>query len=776
MTIASRVTVLFVCAGLFLSAIAAAYVAQQQYQFALDGLTDRAIARVQNRADLQFYIYRRDRAQLGSVLADFLADNALLAAGIYNISGEVLAARDYDNKLHTRLPAFNGIRGDAAISETSLAAFDNSGALSGTGFWRSLRSKDTTMHFVTPVITPVNPAIAGQTLADFANAMFRPDANNSRIVIGYLYLTIDRGTLLHDVRPAVARFFIFCLTIVLICALLLYWLLKPVTQPLARLKQLASQILSGDNPSKVEFGNRHEFAGIAEVLNGSLEGAQQFRNEIGLEHKLLRMQADERASLLSMREQELTKAAEEISATREELHKLANYDRLTSLPNRQLFAEQLNVLLRLCARNAKPLALLFVNLNNFHRINESLGRGTGDTILQEVGKRLIGCVRNSDMLAHYVDAVDGLNISRLGGDEFAVVLSQLDNADSAGLVAQRITDRLAEPMQVEGHELVITSSIGISIAPRNGMEVEGLLKAANIAMHSAKSAGSGGYSFYAEDMAAAGQDDLKMESELRKAIERNQLSLHYQPQVDTSDGSVICVEALLRWEHPEYGFVAPNKFIGLAEKIGFIWELGDWVLVQACRQMREFKDQGIQLTRIAINISPQQFKPAFATRVQEVLASAGLSPSTLELGLSETILISNDQNILQFLEDLKTTGVYLSLENFGTNHAPINYLGRYPLDELKIDRSFVTDCDKRRDAARLVKAIIAMAQSLELRTVAEGVETEGEYRFLAENGVGIMRGYLFSKPVSAQELKQLLIVPWHFMPQLQRMAMMEGLD
>jgi diguanylate cyclase (GGDEF)-like protein len=551
----------------------------------------------------------------------------------------------------------------------------------------------------------------------------------------------------------------------MLCALPIYLISTRATASLTELKQTANDILSGIDARKLEFTEDNEFKKIAELFNSVLDSSASQKYEVGLDHKLLLLKADERASQLSMRELQLSQASEEISSTREQLHRLANYDHLTSLPNRQLFIEQLDLLLRLCARDAKPLAVLFLNLDNFSRINESLGRNAGDLLLKEVGKRLAGCLRSSDILAHYA------NISRFGGDEFAFVLSQLDSIDAAGMVAQRVTDRLVEPMIIDGHELVVSSSIGIAIAPRNGMDVEGLLRCASSAMQQAKSTSNSNFLFYKEYMEPTDQDDLKIESELRKAIDRHELSLHYQPQVDTTGGSIICAEALLRWENREFGLVAPARFIPLAEKTGLIWELGDWVLVEACRQMKAFKEQGLELPRIAINVSPQQFKPAFITRVREVLLAANLSPSTLELGLSEVVLMDNDSDVLKFLQELKETGVYLSLENFGMNHAPISYLGRYPLDEIKIDRSFVLNCDTRKDAARLVKAIIAMAKSLNLHTVAEGVETAGQYRFLAANGVSIMRGYLFSKPVPAAELQQLLVVPWHFMPQLQRMAL-----
>jgi EAL domain-containing protein (putative c-di-GMP-specific phosphodiesterase class I) len=307
------------------------------------------------------------------------------------------------------------------------------------------------------------------------------------------------------------------------------------------------------------------------------------------------------------------------------------------------------------------------------------------------------------------------------------------------------------------------------------MEVEELLRAADIALHHTEMRDSP-FLFYAEDMALTGQDDLKLEAELRKAIERNQLSLHYQPQVDTTDGSIICAEAFLRWEHPEYGQVPPARFINLAEKSGLIWELGDWVLVEVCRQMSVFREQGLELPRIAINVSPEQFKPAFVDRLIEVLGAADLSPSMLELGLSEAVLMDGDASLLSFMQKLKGAGVYLSLENFGINYAPMSYLSRVPLDEIKIDRNFIIDSDIRKEAGSLVKAIIAMAASLELPAVAEGVETAGQYRFLVENGITVMRGYLFSAPLPADELEKMLVVPWHFSGDLQRLRLMTELD
>ncbi|RLA51484.1 MAG: GGDEF domain-containing protein, partial [Gammaproteobacteria bacterium] len=447
------------------------------------------------------------------------------------------------------------------------------------------------------------------------------------------------------------------------------------------------------------------------------------------------------------------------------------YDSLTSLPNRRLFSEQLSLLLDLNERNGKPLALLFINLDNFKRINDSLGHSAGDLLLQDVGKRLVGCLRSSDMLGHYVESGPRIDVSRLGGDEFTVVLNQLDTIDSASVVAQRVIDRLVEPMIIDDHELVVTPSVGIAAAPRDAVDVEGLLRAAGTAMHHAKASARDDFLFYNEDMQSTGLDRLKLESDLRKAIDRDELLLHYQPQVDTANGSIVGVEALLRWEHPEFGLVPPFKFIPLAEEIGLIEEFGDWVLVEVCRQMHEFREQGLELPKVAINVSPLQFNPLFINRVKEVLIQADLPASMLELGLSEGVLMHNDRSTIKSLQELRELGVYLSVDNFGISYAPLSYLGSCPLDELKIGRSFVVDCDLREESGRLVKAIISMANSLNLRIVAEGVETEGEYQFLTSNGARVMQGYLFSKPVPAEELKAQLVVPWHYMTQIQRIAL-----
>ena len=771
MTIARKFFALFVATALLLSTAMTIYVAQREYQVALDRTVEAAVARVMSRPDLQIHIYNRDEANLLQSLGGFLETESISLAIAYNNQGQQLATEKRSTVDAGQIPTLQMVRSEISVIDTNLTALDKQKQPAGTGFWSTLITEDPKVHLTTPVFSPVNPAARGLTTQDFMEALSDPALKGSLVVIGYMHLGIDRDVLLQAVLPHVYRTATISLLFLLLCAIVVFRVTGRITAPLSRLSDMAQRITSSEGERDTSIKKGDQFSDIESVLNRVLRDVINREDEIGLEHKLLLLRADESASKLSERDLELNKAEEEINAARQELHQAANYDQLTTLPNRHLFTEQLALLLRLCARDAKPMALLFLNLDNFNRINESLGRSAGDQLLREIGGRLVSCLRSSDILTKNVDSDSEINVSRLGGDEFAIVLNRLDKAESAGMVAQRVADNLARPITVDGHDVVVTPSIGIAIAPRDGMEVDELLGAANTAMQHAKSDKDNIFLFFSETMESARQDDLKMESALRMAIENRELQLHYQPQVDTANGSIVGAEALLRWNNPELGDVSPFRFVALAEKIGLIQELGDWVLVEACRQMKAFREEGIELPRMAINISPHQFNPAFVKRLSAILKAAGIPPSALELGLSEGILMDNDASTLKVLEGLKETGVYLSLENFGTSYAPLGYLSRRSLDEIKIDRSFVSNCDNLEDAGRLVNAIIAMVQSLGLRTVAEGVETEAEYRYLADRGVRIMRGYLFCKPVPAETLKEQLVVPWHYMTQLQRMTL-----
>ena len=771
MGINRSINVLFIVMALLLGCILTTFAAQREYQVALDSLLERTQAEVLSHPGLQIYILRRDESRLKEALPEFLAPDAATQALAYSNELKLLTSLERGHANSTEAPPLKLMRAELAVAETGLSALDSLRKPVSTGFFSSLSGATPLIYLTTPIFSTLDSSHRKLSPTDILSALVESKGQDSLSVIGYLAVAVDRNALLRSIMPGVSRIFFTNLAILLLCALAFHLVAQRLTAPLSQLKQAATKVTAGETAVEVDIGGHGEFKLIGDAFNLLLKDVSKHEHQLGLEKRILAQKANLTASELSERKQELSNAADEIDATRKQLHHLANYDHLTGLPNRNLFTTQLALLLRMSGRSEKPLALVCLNLNDFNRVNESLGHSTGDLALREVAKRLVSCLRSSDMLVHYGETDQNVNISRLGGDEFAIVLNELDSVESAGAVAQRIVESLSEAMEINGQELMITPSIGIAVAPGDGLEVESLLRSAQTALQQAESNSQVNYLLYKSDMEATGPDDLKLELELRRAIERNELHVHYQPQIDTITGAITSVEALVRWQHAELGQLPPARFIPLAERMGLICELGNWVMSEACRQMKEFEKQGIELPRLAINISPQQLNTEFVSQVAEVLQTAGLPPAKLELGLSEGILMGNDGSVLTILNDLKEIGVYLSLDNFGINYAPLGYLSRHPLDEIKIDRSFVKGCDQHPESARLVLAIIAMARSLELYTVAEGVETEEEYHFLAANDVRFMRGYLFSKPVPAKELQRLLATPWYYMTQVQKMSM-----
>lgn len=766
MSIAARINILFIAVAVLLGIVATAMTASREYAVQLDRQVDRAEAMVLSRPDLQVLIYQRDEPGLGLFLGELMAASPVAGAAVRDSLGDVLSARGIAAETTARTISFKRLRGDYSAVDTALVSMDAQLQPMGAGVWAALTAGETPLYMSVPVLTSVNPTLKNLRPRDFFAAMAGDSAAASERVIGFVQLDISREGILDAAAPQINRVLYTSLLLVLLCAVGVVLLSRRITGGLSQLAKLAEDVSAGRPAERVDIKYQGEIREVAEVLNNVIGGLSKAKHEIDVDHRLLSMKVDERTSQLSLRDEELHKAAEEISQTRNQLQHLAYYDSLTTLPNRRLFTEQLGLLLGLNQRNGHTLGLLFLDLDNFKRINDSLGHSAGDMTLREVGKRLAKCIRESDLVAHYGDSERNINVSRLGGDEFTVVLNQLENTEAAKLVASRLIESLQEPMSIEGNELVVTPSIGIAIAPRDGEDVESLLKAAGVAMHHAKASTKDSVLFYSTDMDAEGVGRLKLETDLRKAVERNELVLHYQPQVNTVTGAVAGAEALLRWNHPELGLVPPFQFVPLAEEIGVITELGNWVLEEACRQMTAYDADDLKLPRVAINVSAFQFNPDFIERVKGVLGRFELPANRLELGLTEGIMMDKDPATIKSLQELRELGVHLSVDDFGMGYSPLDYLSRYCLDELKIDRNFVLDCDSDAAGARLVVAIIAMARSLELGVVAEGVETEEQCRFLVEQGVKVIQGYFFSKPVTGEEFKRML-TPWHFLEQVQ---------
>ncbi|MCP5130828.1 MAG: EAL domain-containing protein [Pseudomonadales bacterium] len=766
MTIAGKINGLFISASLLLALALTGYTAFREYHIELDRTVAAARALVQGKPELQVAIYRRDDSGLQQLLEGFLDISGVLSVTARDGFGEVLARREGKAGGTVALPPFKLLREDAEVTDSRLMSLDADMAPGGTGLWSACTETDLPMYLTLPVFTAVDPGRRGLSPQDFFVAAASPTTNQSQRVIGYVQVNISRAELLDNIWPVVRRVLFVSLGLIALCGVGIAMASRRITRDLSRLARLADDVASGKLEKPVQIKTTGELQDIARVLNSVIGGFTTLKKEIDVEQRLLNMKVDERTSQLSRRDEELNKATEEISETKTRLQHLAYYDSLTSLPNRRLFTEQLEMLLGLNQRHGQTLALLFLNLDNFKRINESLGYSAGDKVLLEVGKRLSDTLRGSDAVGHFVDGAPRVDVSRLGGDEFTVILNQLDSVDSAAKVVERLLLVLQKPMTIEGQELVVSPSVGVAVAPRDGDNVEALLRAAEVAMHNAKDSVRDKYLMFSEHMDATGVGRLRLEADLRRAVELDQLVLHYQPQVNTITGAVAGAEALLRWKHPVHGMIPPFQFIPLAEEIGVMDELGSWVLTEVCRQMKEYDALGLELPRVAINVSALQFSTKFCQSISEILQQYGLQAARLELGLSEDVLMDRDRSTHESLKDLKALGVYLSVDDFGTRYAPLSYLSRYSLDELKIDRSFVLDCDSNEASARLVVAIIAMARSLGLGVVAEGVETEDQYRFLIDKGASVMQGYLFTRPVTAGELQKML-APWHFLQQVQ---------
>ncbi len=446
------------------------------------------------------------------------------------------------------------------------------------------------------------------------------------------------------------------------------------------------------------------------------------------------------------------------------LRYLAYYDPLTSLPNRRSFNEQLSRLLKRSQRHKTSAALLFIDLDHFKRINDSIGHARGDSLLVEIAKRLTMELREEDAINYFSekgeedeDSADGATeIARLGGDEFTVVLSDVPDIADIEKVAKRILSTLSEPIALQSHNPVVTPSIGIALYPQDGKDPDTLIRNADTAMYVAKAEGRACYRFYNEDMNSRAVEQLKMEEELRAAMRNHELELRYQPQVDSETGQVVSMEALVRWKHPTRGMVSPQEFIPVAESTGQIIELGEWVMGEVARHCLYWDTLGLKTFRVCVNISPLQFNQSNLPEwVADFLDQSGLPPERLELELTESAIMNDAETNIAKLRALKALGVDLAVDDFGTGYSSLSYLKRFPIDTLKIDHSFVADLDTP-DGAAIVDAILALAKTLKLRVIAEGIENEHQLAYLVAKGCNLLQGFYFARPLYPEDVPNML--------------------
>jgi diguanylate cyclase (GGDEF)-like protein len=505
-------------------------------------------------------------------------------------------------------------------------------------------------------------------------------------------------------------------------------------------------------------------------VQSSLDDAIARRAPLSFDYRILLDNAVERtlhAELVTVLDQDgnpvsLTGTIQDITERKhaeEQIRLLAYYDALTGLPNRRFFLQQLEQALLFANRNDRMLAVLFLDLDRFKLVNDTLGHGVGDRLLQDVADRLLRCLRRGDCLAR-ADEEEGPPslVSRLGGDEFTIMLSDIEHFQDVAKVARRILEAISQPYSFEGQEVFLSTSIGISLYPFDATTASDLIRNADGAMYQAKEQGRNGYQIYDESMNAKALERIILESQLHKALKEEEFTVYYQPQVSSRSGRIVGVEALVRWNSRELGIVEPGRFLALAEEIGLVIQIDKWMMRHACQQHRDWIDAGLPPVTLALNISGQHFlKNDLLETVTAVLAETGMDPGHLELELTEGVLMAHTEKTVQTLKALKEMGVRLAIDDFGTGFSSLSYLKRFPLDVLKIDRTFINDITSDPDDAAITLATIEMAHTLKLQVIAEGVETEAQLEFLKDHGCDTYQGYLFSRPVPPDSIASLLV-------------------
>jgi diguanylate cyclase (GGDEF)-like protein len=520
---------------------------------------------------------------------------------------------------------------------------------------------------------------------------------------------------------------------------------RRIAQPMRELKSSAERIAAQDYGARVAVTSHDEIGLLGMAFNKMAEDLSVSHAAL-VEHKRqLEERVAERTRELDQSNTLLQQEVREHQLAAERAEYLAYYDSLTTLPNRSLFSKLLNQALSLARRDTRPLAVLFLDLDRFKNINDTLGHEAGDLLLQEVGKRLQGCLRESDTVA------------RLGGDEFVVLLPALKGAMDVEVVAHKILAATGKSFVAHGQEFRVTASVGASIYPKDGDDEQSLMKNADIAMYQAKEDGKNNFQFYSAQMNTHSFERLALESSLRRALEHDEFELHYQPKINARSGEIVGMEALLRWQHPELGIVGPTKFIPIAEETGLIVAIGKWVLKTACTQNVAWQQRGLPHLNMAVNLSGRQFSDEDLLRdVTSILDETGMSPDLLELEITESTLMHDIDKAIRTLKAFKDMGVRLAIDDFGTGYSSLSNLRQFPIDTIKIDGSFIRELSNHAGNRGIAEAIITMGRTLSLTVIAEGVETKAQADFLREQACDEFQGFYFSKAVTAGQFAELL--------------------
>ena len=522
----------------------------------------------------------------------------------------------------------------------------------------------------------------------------------------------------YQVAGAVAA--ITLLTILVTMFLVMIVMEHQVIRPIHRLRVLAREIGSGNLSIRVNRPDTNDEIGELATAFGDMAGNLERSNE--------------------------------------RIQFLAYHDALTGLPNRAMFRKYLDRSVEHARRNHQMLGMLFLDIDDFKQINDTMGHQAGDILLQAIAERLTNALRGNDFIAldhPHVSPDEAL--ARLGGDEFIILLPGIQDSFAPSMVAERLIELVTTPVPINGQDCYVSASIGITLYPSDGTTADELIKNADIAMYHAKERGKNAYEYFESSMNTAAQERARLENRLRNALDQNQFELHYQPQIHGPSRAIAGVEALLRWQHPEDGLIPPNEFIPLAERSGLILPIGEWVIREACRQARAWQQAGYPLDLMSVNVSSIQIaRQDVAAIIREALAESGLDPGCLEIEITESAIMSDPESAVQLLEEIKSIGVSIALDDFGTGYSSLSYLRRFPIDTLKIDRDFVNEIDEKPEDAEIIAAITAMAHTLRLRVVVEGVERESQLDIALDRKCDVIQGYLFCAPLPADRVVDLL--------------------
>lgn len=521
------------------------------------------------------------------------------------------------------------------------------------------------------------------------------------------------------IKDAVALITLF--SIIISSLLILYVLRKIIITPINELNIATAKISMGHLNTKINIKSKDEIGELADSFNNMTDNLKESTDQIKY---------------------------------------LAYHDNLTGLPNRLMFKEYLEPILGRAKRNNEIFAILFLDLDDFKRVNDSLGHKAGDKLLQNIAAKLSTCIRNNDFISHKEEKIDSASniVARLGGDEFIILLTDIDKADSAAIIADRILHEFKAPEKIDNHELYVSTSIGISVYPNDGDTADLLMKNADLAMYNAKEAGKNVYSHYSSALNKSAKLRLNMENKLRKAVDNGDFILHYQPQINLHTNKINGVEALIRWNDPEQGMIPPNDFISIAEENGLIQNITEWVLYESCKQNKAWQDADLPLITVSANISGVDIaRGDLYSLIKKTINSTKLEAEYLEVELTESVMMSNNMDVVTTLRKIKDTGASIALDDFGTGYSSLNYLLRFPIHTLKIDRSFIIDIEHNTTKSAITSSIIEMAHTLDLKVVAEGIEKEEQLNILKYHNCDIIQGYYFSKPVESQVIESMLL-------------------